>query len=209
MNILKLNNGNTYFLPKYDETSDVLTLTISGFLVNEIKSLDSTSLKTVEITTETSDMIGTYSDMELGSSISYDTVLNQTTFTLQKNGTSDLSDQIKDLKSTVSGIQVTVDTVNSLLTTSVTASDKDGYNWKITYFGNVEITKEYIKSDESASVEKVHDGSDYTKPAYYTVGMTVTKGLWYCQESEADLVYECIKDGVPTSFTDTEYFDVV
>lgn len=197
MNILKLNNGNTYFLANYSDLVNQIELTVSGMLVSEIKALTTDALKEVQILTEDNSLIGTYTNLELDDDISYNTTFDQTKFTLVRNG----------IVSSVNDMKDTVDLLKSLISTTTEKSDKTGYLWKITKIGDVEVLKEYIE-DPDASTDD-HDGSDYTKPAYYTVGMTVTKGLWYCQESEADLVYECIKDGVPTSFTDTEYFDVV
>lgn len=197
MNILKLNNGNTYFLANYSDLVNQIELTVSGMLVSEIKALTADALKEVQILTEENSLIGTYTNLELDDDISYNTTFDQTKFTLVRNG----------IVSSVNDMKDTVDLLKSLISTTTEKSDKTGYLWKITKIGDVEVLKEYIE-DPDASTDD-HDGSDYTKPAYYTVGMTVTKGLWYCQESEADLIYECIKDGVPTSFTDTEYFDIV
>ena len=197
MNILKLNNGNTYFLANYSDLVNQIELTVSGMLVSEIKALTADALKEVQILTEENSLIGTYTNLELDDDISYNTTFDQTKFTLVRNG----------IVSSVNDMKDTVDLLKSLISTTTEKSDKTGYLWKITKIGDVEALKEYVE-DPDASTDD-HDGSDYTKPAYYTVGMTVTKGLWYCQESEADIIYECIKDGVPTSFTDTEYFDIV
>lgn len=205
MNILKLNNGNEYYLPRYTESSNSLELTVSGCLVNEIKSLTEDDLKTVQIYAEDGTVLGEYSNMELGDSISYNTTFEQTTFYLNKSGTSDLNEKVKELESAVDSIKPISETMEKLVSVTETASDKTGYNWKITSIGSVEVLKEYIKNDE----EDEHDGSDYTKPAYYVEGSSVEKGKWYCQESDTDLRYECIKSGTPSNFFDTEYFDIV
>lgn len=205
MNILKLNNDHEYFLPKYSENDDQLALTVTGCLVNEIKSLTEDDLKVVQIYTVDYVPVGEYANMELGDSISYNTTFDQTSFNLQKSGTSDLSDKVKKLEKVVDGIQPIADTMNNLISVTTTASDKTGYNWIITSIGNVEVLKEYVKADDPDD----HDGSDYTKPAYYIEGASVEKGKWYCQESDPYLIYECIKSGTPSSFTDTEYFDIV
>lgn len=205
MNILKLNNGNEYYLPRYTESSNSIELTVSGCLVNEIKSLTEDDLKVVQIL-EGDTVYGEYSNMELGDSISYNTTFDQTTFSLNKSGTSDLNEKVKELENTVDSIKPISETMEKLVSVTEIASDKTGYNWKITSIGNVEVLKEYIKNDES---EDEHDGSDYTKPAYYVEGSSVEKGKWYCQESDTDLRYECIKSGTPSNFFDTEYFDIV
>lgn len=197
MNILKLNNGNTYFLSNYSDLVNQIELTVSGMLVSEIKGLTTDALKEVQILTEDNSLIGTYTNLELDDDISYNTTFDQTKFTLVRNG----------IVSSVNDMKDTVDLLKSLISTTTEKSDKTGYLWKITKIGDVEVLKEYIEDPDGSTDD--HDGSDYTKPAYYTVGDTVTKGLWYCVVSDPALVYECIKDGVPTSFTDTEYFDVV
>lgn len=48
---------------------------------------------------------------------------------------------------------------------------------------------------------------DYLNPIMYTEGMTVESGKWYTSEDEN--IWEAIKDGVPTGFDDTEYFDII
>lgn len=206
MNILKLSNGSEYFLPKYSESDSQLDLTVTGCLVNEIKSLTEDDLKTVQIYTVDYIPVGEYYDMELGDSFSYSSLFDQTSFILQKHGTKDLDERVTKLETASETNQPAIDTLNSLISTTVTASDKSGYNWKITSIGSVEVLKEYVKSDDP---DDDHDGSDYTKPAYYVIGSDVEKGKWYCQESDPDLIYECIKSGTPSSFTDSEYFDIV
>ena len=205
MNILKLNNGNEYYLPTYSETSNGLDLTVSGFLVSEIKSFTEDDLKVVQIS-EGDTVYGEYSNMELGDSISYNTTFDQTNFSLQKNGTSDLNEKVKELEQSVKSIKPISETMEKLISVTETSSDKTGYNWRITSIGNVEVLKEYVKNDES---QDEHDGSDYLKPAYYVVGSSVEKGKWYCEESDPTLIWECIKSGTPSSFKDTEYFDIV
>lgn len=100
--------------------------------------------------------------------------------------------------------QSNLDKVNeellSLISVTEEASDKKGYNWKVYKIGDVVVKKEYIE------IETVNDGSDYTKPITYKVGMSVEKELWYTDGSD---VWEALKDGTPLSFADTEYFDIV
>ena len=205
MEKIKLNNGNEYYLPTYSETSNGLDLTVSGFLVSEIKSLTEDDLKVVQIS-EGDTVYGEYSNMELGDSISYNTAFDQTNFSLQKNGMSDLNEKVKELEQSVESINPISETMEKLVSVTETSSDKMGYNWRITSIGNVEVLKEYVKNDES---QEEHDGSDYTKPAYYVEGSSVEKGKWYCEETATDLRYECIKSGTPSSFNDAEYFNIV
>ena len=92
------------------------------------------------------------------------------------------------------------DMIMNLIEITEEGSDKKGYNWKVYKIGDVVVKKEYIE------IETVNDGSDYTKPITYKVGMSVEKGLWYTDGSD---VWEALKDGTPLSFADTEYFDIV
>lgn len=50
------------------------------------------------------------------------------------------------------------------------------------------------------------DGSDYLLPIKYIDGLIVKSGLWY---SDGEWTFEAISDGVPSSFYDSNYFDVV
>mgnify|MGYP006896537214 CR=1 FL=1 len=88
------------------------------------------------------------------------------------------------------------------LSVEYTDSDKEGYKFKVLKLGDVVISKEYVKSDDA----DINDGSDYTKPIVYKDGMSVEKGLWY---TDGKAVWECIKEGEPSKFGDTEYFDVI
>lgn len=81
-------------------------------------------------------------------------------------------------------------------------SDKEGYKLKCYKIGDYIFKQVYVKDDEVL----MNDGSDYTRPITYKDGMSVTKGLWYTNETS---VWECIKDGQPTSFSDKEYFDII
>lgn len=93
------------------------------------------------------------------------------------------------------------DLIADLISVTEEASDKEGYNWKVYKIGDVVVKKEYTEIETEEN-----DGSDYTKPITYKVGMEVTKGLWY---TDGDNVWEALKDGTPLSFADTEYFDIV
>lgn len=47
----------------------------------------------------------------------------------------------------------------------------------------------------------------YLKPYKYLSGMTIENGKWYYLD-DIDLPQEAIKDGIPSSFNDIEYFDI-
>ena len=81
-------------------------------------------------------------------------------------------------------------------------ADKAGYKLKCYKIGDTVFKEIYVKDDEVI----MNDGSDYTKPITYKDGMSVEKGLWYTDGSD---VWECIKEGQPTSFSDKEYFDII
>ncbi len=88
----------------------------------------------------------------------------------------------------------------NLISVTEEESDKEGFKFKVYKIGDLVVKKEYIE------IPMVNDGSDYTKPLTYEVGMEVVEGLWYTDGSN---VWECIKSGTPTSFEDKEYFDIV
>lgn len=50
------------------------------------------------------------------------------------------------------------------------------------------------------------DEGEYINPIRYTQGMAVVQGKWY---TDGDDIWEALKDGVPASFSDKEYFDIV
>ena len=105
MDKLKLANGNEYFLPNWSETVSTLTLSVSGCLVAEIKALTEEALKEVQIMTQEEVVLGTYSNVALGNSISYDTTFDYTTFGLIKDGIGDLASQVTELQSQVKELQ--------------------------------------------------------------------------------------------------------
>lgn len=105
MNKLKLSNGSEYYLSNYAETSSTLTLTISGCLVAEIKALTEEALKKVQIFSESDVLVGTFSNMTLGNSISYNTSFDQTIFSLIKSGVGDLASQVTELQNQVKELQ--------------------------------------------------------------------------------------------------------
>lgn len=63
---------------------------------------------------------------------------------------------------------------------------------------------EFVEDESS-----VPDG-DYQNPIPYTQGMTVETGkFYYIDYLGKDLPYEAIKTGIPLSFYDRNYFDVI
>lgn len=51
----------------------------------------------------------------------------------------------------------------------------------------------------------VEEGT-YINPIQYVVGADVIEGKWY---TDGDNIWEAIKSGIPSSFEDTEYFDII
>ena len=85
---------------------------------------------------------------------------------------------------------------------SITVEYKVGYKLKCYKIGDYIFKEDYIKEDEVP----MYDGSDYTRPITYKEGMSVEKGLWY---TDGTSIWECIKEGTPSSFSDKEYFDII
>ena len=88
----------------------------------------------------------------------------------------------------------------------VTLPPKEGYIWqrKMTMANDVPLISWELVEDPTYT--KIYDGTDYTRPITYKPGMSVTKGLWYTDGSS---IWECLKDGTPTDFSDKEYFDII
>lgn len=78
---------------------------------------------------------------------------------------------------------------------------KAGFMWKRYYDASGVIMWEL--APDPSYVDP--DGS-YTNPIVYAAGMTVTAGLYYTDGAD---VWECIKDGIPESFGDTDYFNII
>ncbi|WP_270603977.1 hypothetical protein [Dorea amylophila] len=82
---------------------------------------------------------------------------------------------------------------------------KEGHKWEQRcqiQNGTPRISWELV---EDPDYIKINDGTDYTKPVVWKAGMSVTTGLWY---TDGENVWEAIKDGVPASLEDKEYFDI-
>lgn len=74
---------------------------------------------------------------------------------------------------------------------------KAGYAVKEVNEGVYELVK-----DEQAEIPL----GDYINPIIYEEGMTVEKGKFY---SDYNDIWEAKKNGVPESFADTKYFDII
>lgn len=58
---------------------------------------------------------------------------------------------------------------------------------------------------EDPNYEKTNSGT-YLDPITYTEGMEVETGKWY---TDGENIWDAIKDGIPTGFDDTEYFNII
>lgn len=209
---VRLSNDKEFGIETYENYTmePKVKLVLQNITYEEIKeNFKTENLSNVKIINDNDETVCEYFNYELCESITPDYI--KFIVYIQEQNLSDListlNDQVSEANTVITKMNETVELVDSLISITTEKSDKTGYLWKITKIGDVEVLKEYIEDPDGSTDD--HDGSDYTKPAYYTVGDTVAKGLWYCVVSDPALVYECIKDGVPTSFTDTEYFDVV
>ncbi len=208
---VKLTNEKEFEIESYEDIAGEpkVKLVIKDISFEEIKeNFTIDNLKDVQIIGDEGGVNAEYFNYELCQAITQDYTKYIIYIQLQSLQTliSTLNDQVVEANALIEKIRPSAEVMEKLVSTTITTSDKSGYNWKITSIGNVEVLKEYIKADED---EDAHDGSDYTKPAYYVVGSSVEKGKWYCQESDTDLRYECIRSGTPSSFFDNEYFDII
>lgn len=207
---IELTDGTEVEFLSYSVIKDGLQFKFKNIKLEYVnKIFTEEQLATVKVFTEY-EQVATLENHKVGNQIVVDTQNDTLDLSLVEKG---VTDQLTDLKSALGVVQASLDEqatmvniMNSLLTTEVKTSDKHGYNWKITKIGDVEVLKEYVR-DESIKME--HSGDDYTDPAFYTVGDAVTAGKWYCEETNPLLIYECINSGVPKSFKDTLYFDVI
>lgn len=83
----------------------------------------------------------------------------------------------------------------------VVPGDKKGFDFLITYVNNVEVKREYVKNEEYQEPD-----GDYLNPIPFQDGIEVVSGKFY---TDSEDIWEAIKDGHPSSFADTEYFDIV
>lgn len=206
-----LANSTEYELESYGNSPDgKLQIEIKNVKIEEIKNdLSDAQLSHLKIIDDLGQEVINMTNMSLGNRVIYDFMSDILRVDIvEKSVDSRIADLKKDLESTIQKLEEltpTVTLVDTLLSYKITESDKKGYDFKVTYVGETPVKYEYIENDE----EVTHSGKDFTDPAYYKVGDTVTKGLWYCEESDPFLVYECIASGVPLSFKDTGYFDVI
>lgn len=208
---VKLANDKEFGIESYEDFTNEpkVKLVIQDVSFDDIKeNFTLENLKDVKIIGDEGGVNAEYFNYELCQSVTKDYTKYEIYIQLQslENLISTLNDQVVEANALIEKIRPAAESMEKLISTTVSPSDKTGYNWKITSIGNVEVLKEYVKNDES---QDEHDGSDYTKPAYYIQGASVEKGKWYCQDDDPDLRYECIKSGTPSSFFDNEYFDII
>lgn len=80
------------------------------------------------------------------------------------------------------------------------AINKIGY--KVELMEGSTGTFQLVKDDASTQPQ-----GDYLNPIAYTQGMECLIGLWYTDETGN--IWECIKSGIPDSFEDSTYFDII
>lgn len=207
---IELTDGTEIEFIEYKQIVDGLQFKIKDIKFDEVnKVFTNEQLEKVKVFTEF-EQVANLNDHKLGNQIIYESNTDSIVVSIVEKG---VADQLADIKSKLEVVQTSVDNqktivnaMDNLMTTEIVESDKHGYNWKVTKIGDVEVLKEYVKND---SVKLEHSGNDYTDPAFYKVGDAVTVGKWYCEESNPLLIFECINSGVPMSFKDTLYFDVV
>ena len=85
--------------------------------------------------------------------------------------------------------------------TETIPSDKNGFDFQVTYVNNVEVKREYVKND--SFVEPL---GDYLNPIPFEDGMAVEAGKWYTDGLD---IWEAKADGIPFSFADMNYFDII
>lgn len=81
------------------------------------------------------------------------------------------------------------------------AADRPGYMWVPHFEGSVVVWTEEV--DENYMPEGT---GTYIDPIKYITGLTVKEGYFY---TDGDNIWEAIKDGVPQSFEDKDYFDII
>lgn len=115
------------------------------------------------------------------------------TFSELKNATAVLDDAIKDYESVKAANQSLAIELAELKQTI----SKAGYAVEKTDEGVYEL----IESD----TEEMPAG-DYLNPIPYELGMVVQKDMWY---TDGENIWECLNNGTPDGFGDTEYFDII
>lgn len=88
---------------------------------------------------------------------------------------------------------------------SVVTEQKEVIDSLTEYMG-VKVDK--IDDHQYKVIKDVKAKGDYTDPIPYNVGDSVEVGNFYYSD-DYDYRLECIKSGIPTSFYDKEYFDVI
>ncbi len=83
------------------------------------------------------------------------------------------------------------------------ASDKAGYHFVVYSVNGIEVRREYAADPDFAQPE-----GDYLHPIAYDEGMAIETGKWYYTD-DPELPREAIASGIPASFDDAEFFDII
>lgn len=89
------------------------------------------------------------------------------------------------------------------VTTETIASDKAGYHFVVYSVNGIEVRREYIPDPDYIQPE-----GDYLHPIAYEQGAAVEAGKWYYTD-DPELPREAIASGIPASFDDAEFFDII
>lgn len=111
-------------------------------------------------------------------------------------------DRWKKLSAPAPKPKSTLELLTEALDKSKPTVNKEGYHLELIHNEGMFVW-EFVKDEETPTE---NDGTDYLKPITYSVGMTVHTGLWY---TDGDDIWEAIADGIPTDFTDKDYFDII
>ena len=105
--------------------------------------------------------------------------------------------QITDLQTNVTELEATITEKDTIIT---------GYEDK---WNDVEQLQ--LRVDELGKIVQTTTGTGtaFDPYKYWTAGTTVHVGEWWQCTDENGYIWEAIKDGVPSSDTDTEYWDVI
>lgn len=83
------------------------------------------------------------------------------------------------------------------------ASDKEGFLFEVFSVNGIEVRREYIPDPDYIQPE-----GDYLHPIAYEQGAAVEAGKWYYTD-DPELPREAIASGIPASFDDRDFFDIV
>lgn len=82
-----------------------------------------------------------------------------------------ISDAVSQLVDTSLELDAGLKSVQKLITNELVQSDKLGYDWKITKFGDMEVKKEYVQQENPVGTAdnpiQYHEGVELINNAYY------------------------------------------